>query len=79
VAGIATLDGARVIVAGDATPALLGADLPSARYHAAEFGDHGRVVIDGGLRLTRAQTQLIDTFARFLDAESAHGDATATR
>jgi amino acid transporter len=75
----ATLDGSRVIVAGDATPALLRVDLPSARYHAAEFGDHGRVVIDGGLRLTRAQTQLIDTFARLLDAEPAPVDDPATR
>ncbi|HET6171225.1 MAG TPA: amino acid permease [Gaiellales bacterium] len=65
----ATSDGTRAIVAGDATPALLRAELPSARYHAATFGDHGRVVIDGGLRLTRAQTQLIDTFARLLDGE----------
>ena len=75
----ATLDGSRVIVTGDATPALLRVDLPSARYHAAEFGDRGRVVIDGGLRLTRAQTQLIDTFARLLDAEPARVDATANR
>jgi len=75
----ATLDGSRVIVTGDATPALLRVDLPSARYHAAEFGDHGRVVIDGGLRLSRAQTQLIDTFARLLDAEPAHVDTPATR
>ena len=75
----ATLDGSRVIVTGDATPALLRVDLPSARYHAAEFGDHGRIVIDGGLRLTRAQTQLIDTFARLLDAEPARVDATANR
>ena len=75
----ATLDGGRVIVTGDATPALLGVDLPSARYHAAEFGDRGRIVIDGGLRLTRAQTQLIDTFARLLDAEPARVDATANR
>ena len=75
----ATLDGGRVIVTGDATPALLGVDLPSARYHAADFGDRGRIVIDGGLRLTRAQTQLIDTFARLLDAEPARVDATATR
>ena len=29
------------------------------------------MVIDGGLRLSRAQTQLIDTFARLLDAEPA--------
>ncbi len=28
-------------------------------------------MIDGGLRLDRAQTQLIDTFARLLDAEPA--------
>ena len=75
----ATLDGGRVIVTGDATPALLRVDLPSARYHAAEFGDRGRIVIDGGLRLTRAQTQLIDTFARLLDAEPARVDATANR
>ena len=76
---VATVDGSRVIVTGDATPALLRVDLPSARYHATEFGDHGRVVIDGGLRLTRAQTQLIDTFARLLDAEPARVDATANR
>ena len=75
----ATLDGGRVIVTGDATPALLRVDLPSARYHAADFGDRGRIVIDGGLRLTRAQTQLIDTFARLLDAEPARVDATANR
>ena len=36
-------------------------------------------MIDGGLRLTRAQTQLIDTFARLLDAEPARVDATANR
>jgi K+-sensing histidine kinase KdpD len=65
----ATVDGKRAIVAGDATPALLRVELPSARYYAAEFGEHGRVVIDGGLRLTRSQTQLIDTFARLLDAQ----------
>ena len=65
----ATVDGTRAIVAGDATPALLRVELPSARYHAAAFGERGRVVIDGGLRLSRAQTQVIDTFARLLDAE----------
>ena len=65
----ATVDGTRVIVAGDASPALLTVDLPSARYHAAEFGERGRLVINGGLRLTRAQTQLVDTFARLLDAQ----------
>jgi hypothetical protein len=59
----ATVDGTRAIVAGDATPSLLTAELSSARYHSATFGECGRVVIDGGLRLTRAQTQLIDTFA----------------
>ncbi|MDX6570884.1 MAG: hypothetical protein QOC86_40, partial [Gaiellales bacterium] len=37
----------------------------------------GRVVIDVGLRLTRAQTQVIDTFARLLDAEPARVDAPA--
>ena len=74
----ATVDGRRVIVAGDASPGLLSVDLPSARYHAAEFGEHGRLVIDGGLRLGRAQTQVLDTFARLLDAapvgvrETAH-------
>jgi Domain of unknown function (DUF4118) len=65
----ATVDGLRAIVAGDATPALLRVELPSARYHAAAFGERGRVVIDGGLRLSRAQVQLIDTFARLLDAQ----------
>ena len=38
---------ARAIVAGEATPALLGVDLPSVRYHAAAFGERGRIVIDG--------------------------------
>ena len=73
----ATADGLRAIVAGDATPALLRVELPSARYHAAEFGHHGRVVIDGGLRLTRSQTQLIDTFARLLDAQPVRAVAPA--
>jgi hypothetical protein len=54
-------------------------ELPSARYHAASFGERGRVVIDGGLRLSRSQTQLIDTFARLLDAEPARVRATADR
>ncbi len=67
----ATTDGTRAIIAGDATPALLRAELPSVRYHAAAFGERGRVVIDGGLRLTRAQTQVIDTLARLLAAEPA--------
>ena len=49
------------------TPALLQAELPSVRYHVAEFGEHGRIVVDSGLRLTRAQMQLIDTLARLLD------------
>jgi amino acid transporter len=75
----ATVDGTRAIVAGDATPALLRAELPSARYHAAAFGERGRVVIDGGLRLSRSQTQLIDTFARLLDAEPARVSETADR
>ena len=68
VTAAATLDGARAIVAGDATPALLDAELPSVRYYAAGFGEGGRIVIDGGLRLSRSQTQLVDTFARMLDA-----------
>jgi amino acid transporter len=75
----ATVDGTRAIVAGDATPALLRAELPSARYHAATFGEHGRVVIDGGLRLTRAQTRVLDTFARLLDAEPARVTEKAER
>jgi hypothetical protein len=75
----ATVDGTRAIVAGHATPALLRVELPSVRYHSASFGEHGRVVIDGGLRLTRSQTQLIDTLARLLDAEPAHVHATADR
>jgi hypothetical protein len=75
----ATVDGTRVIIAGHATPALLRVDLPSARYHGARFGEHGRVVIDGGLRLNRAQTQLIDTFARLLDATPMPSRATADR
>ena len=75
----ATVDGKRAIVAGEATPALLKAELPSARYHAAAFGERGRVVIDGGLRLSRAQTQVIDTFARLLDAEPARVSETADR
>jgi K+-sensing histidine kinase KdpD len=75
----ATVDGLRAIVAGDATPALLRVELPSARYHAAEFGERGRVVIDGRLRLSRSQTQLIDTFARLLDAEPARVGAAADR
>jgi hypothetical protein len=37
------------------------------------------VVIDGGLRLSRSQTQLIDMFARLLDAERAGVGATADR
>ena len=49
------------------------------RYHAAAFGEHGRVVIDGGLRLSRSQTQLIDTFARLLDAEPAPVSERADR
>jgi amino acid transporter len=75
----ATVDGTRVIVAGDASPALLGVALPSARYHAAEFGERGRIVIDGGLRLGRGQTQLIDTLARLLDAVPADVRETADR
>ena len=59
----ATVDGTRAILAGDATPALLAVELPSVRYHAAGFGERGRVVIDGGVRLDRAQTQVIDTLA----------------
>ena len=77
VSAAATVDGTRAIVAGDATPALLRVELPSARYHAAEFGEHGRVVIDGGLRLSRAQTQLIDTFARLLDAQPVRAVVSA--
>jgi amino acid transporter len=69
VSAAATVDGTRAIIAGDATPELLRTELASVRYHAATFGERGRVVIDGGLRLTRSQTQLIDTFARLLDAE----------
>ena len=42
-----------MIIAGAATPTLLRVDLPSARYHAATFGERGRIVIDGGLRLSR--------------------------
>jgi two-component system sensor histidine kinase KdpD len=77
VSAAATVDGARSIVAGDATPALLRVELPSARYHGAGFGARGRVVIDGGLRLTRAQTQLIDTLARLLDAQPVHAGVGA--
>ena len=73
VGAAATVDGARAILAGDATRALLAVELPSMRYHAAAFGEHGRIVIDGGVRLSRDQTQLIDTLARLLDAE--HVDA----
>ncbi len=79
VSAAATVDGTRAIVAGDATPELLGVELPSVRYHAAGFGEHGRVVIDGGLRLSRSQTQLIDTFARLLDAEPSRVGAHAAR
>jgi K+-sensing histidine kinase KdpD len=79
VSAAATVDGKRAIVAGDATPALLRAELPSVRYHAARFGEHGRVVIDGGVRLSREQTQLIDTFARLFDAEPARAEVPADR
>jgi amino acid transporter len=75
----ATLDGTRAIVAGEATPALLRVELPSVRYHAAEFGEHGRLVIDGGVRLSRSQTQVIDTFARLLEAEPTRVRQTAGR
>jgi amino acid transporter len=77
VSAAATVDGSRVILAGDATPALLTVELPSVRYHAAGFGEHGRVVIDGGVRLSRGQTQVIDTFARLLDAEPVRAGVTA--
>jgi K+-sensing histidine kinase KdpD len=75
----ATIDGTRVIIAGAGTPTLLRVNLPSVRYHAATFGERGRIVIDGGLRLSRAQTQLIDTFARLLDAAPLPVRATADR
>ena len=65
---VATVDGRTAIVAGDAGPALLLAEQPSVRYHVAEFGEHGRIAIDSGLRLTRPQVQLVDTLARLLDA-----------
>jgi hypothetical protein len=79
VSAAATVDGTRAIVTGDATPALLGVELPSARYYAAGFGEHGRVVIDGGLRLSRAQTQVIDTLARLLDAQPVRAAVSAGR
>jgi amino acid transporter len=67
VSAAATVDGRTAIVAGDAGPALLLVELPSVRYHVAEFGEHGRIAIDSGLRLARVQVQLIDTLARLLD------------
>jgi hypothetical protein len=79
VSAAATVDGTRAIVAGDATPALLRVELPSARYHGARFGERGRVVIDGGLRLSRTQTQLLDTFARLLDAQPVRAGVPADR
>ena len=79
VSAAATVDGRRVIVAGDATPALLHAELTSVRYHGASFGEGGRVVIDGGLRLNRAQNQVIDTLARLLDVEPARAGVTPGR
>ena len=79
VSAAATTDGSRAILAGDATPALLSVELPSVRYHAAEFGEGGRVVIDGGVRLSRDQTQLIDTLARLLDAEPVHAGVSVDR
>jgi K+-sensing histidine kinase KdpD len=75
----ATVDGVHTIVVGDATPAMLAIESPTVRYHAAGFGRHGRVVIDGGLRLSREQNQLIDTFARLLDAGAARTGETAIR
>ena len=52
---------------------------PSVRYYGAAFGERGRVVIDGGLRLSRAQTQVIDTLARLLDAERVGATVSAHR
>ncbi len=71
VSAAATVDGTRAIVAGDAAPALLRAELQGVRYHGAAFGERGRIVIDGGLRLGRAQIQVADTLARLLDAGRA--------
>jgi amino acid transporter len=79
VGAAATVDGTRAIVAGDATPALLSVELPSVRYHAAAFGEHGRIVIDGGVRLSRDQNQLVDTFARLLDAECVGAGVASDR
>ena len=79
VGAVATVDGTRAILAGDATLALLSAELPSVRYHAAAFGEHGRIVIDGGVRLSRDQTQLVDTFARLLDAERVRAGVASDR
>jgi hypothetical protein len=79
VSAAATIDGRRALIAGEATPELLSVTLPSVRYHAAAFGESGRIVIDSGLRLTRAQTQLVDTLARMLDTTTARVDAPAER
>ena len=67
------------LIAGEATPNLLSVTLPSVRYHAAAFGESGRIVIDSGLRLTRAQMQLIDTLARMLDTTAARCSEPAER
>ena len=64
----ATVNHGKPILTPGAEPALIEAEVPAGRYHAAELVPTGRIVIDARRRVTREQTRVIDALASLLNA-----------
>jgi hypothetical protein len=74
VSAAAIVDGAPPILTYGATAEMLTIQLPSARFHAADLPEGGRIVVDAGRRITREQQQVVNALARMIGAHA--GGAT---
>jgi amino acid transporter len=68
VSAVIELAGAAPILTYGASTSMLGVEMPSARFFAAELPGGGRIVVDAGRRITREQQQVVSAVARIVGA-----------